>query len=174
MDELWKDIPGYEGKYQVSNLGRVRSLDRYITQIGHGGTPFTRLIRGKTLKPGKYCKSGHLSVVLGKGMPGRPVHQLVALAFYGPPPEKCDVRHLNGNPQDNRLENLAYGSRSQNILDVYDQGKAWRKLTREQAQQAKKMLREGVSCREIAEHLNVGIHTIYGIKQGRCFKWLNK
>ncbi|TLN00386.1 hypothetical protein FDZ73_19580 [bacterium] len=98
MNETWKGIPGYESQYQVSDMGRVRSVTRPITQIGRWGKPFTRVIPGRILKPGQYCKSGHVSVVLGKGTNGKPVHQLVMLTFVGPTPEGQEIRHLDGNP----------------------------------------------------------------------------
>ena len=90
MGEKWRDIPGYEGKYQASTKGRVRSLTRRVRVVAHG-TEATRVTRGRVLRPGRYCKSGHLSVVLGHGASGSPVHRLVALTFLGPPPEEFSV-----------------------------------------------------------------------------------
>lgn len=123
MNEIWKDIPNYEGEYQASNMGRIRSLDRYVRGINHySGREFRRRISGKILKPARFCKSGHVSVVLDHGNSGIPVHQLVMRAFVGEPPAGMEVLHINGNPKDNRLENLRYGTRTENILDVYYQG----------------------------------------------------
>jgi hypothetical protein len=172
MIEDWKDVPGYEGKYQASNLGQIRSLTRQITQIGSGGRPFTRTVKGRILRPGRFCKSGHVSVVLGKGSAGSPVHQLVLQTFVGPPPDGQEVRHLNGNPADNRLENLTYGSRTENILDVYKIGKAWRKLTTEQAIEIKRELRAGVSGSELARNYGVTPTTISNIKNGVNYWWI--
>lgn len=106
MIKIWKDIPKYEGKYQVSNFGDVRSYCR-------SNTP-------KILKPGR-MPQGHLSVALGRGN-SRCVHELVLLAFVGEKPHKHECRHLNGNPADNRLENLAWGTRSENIKDAVAHG----------------------------------------------------
>ena len=125
-EEIWKDIPGYEGKYQVSSLGRVKSLDRYI-RCGTGGRGMRRM-KGRILRPGPRS-DGHMSVVLGHGESGSQVHQLVMLAFIGPCPKGMEVCHNNGNPADNRLENLRYDTRTNNILDKYRQGGAHRKLT---------------------------------------------
>ena len=100
--ETWKDIPGYEGQYQISTFGNVRS--------------FRRSVAPKLLKPGR-MPQGHLSVALGRNN-SQCVHKLVLLAFVGPAPYKHDCRHLNGNPSDNRLENLRWGTRSENILDA--------------------------------------------------------
>lgn len=119
MIELWRDIPGYEGLYQASSLGRIRSLDREIIANYKNGKTQIRHYKGQILAPGRYNKDGHLSVVLGKGTSGKPVHSLVALTFIGTRPKDCDVRHVDGNPANNRLDNLMYGTRTQNILDVY-------------------------------------------------------
>ena len=106
MSEVWKNILGYEGQYQVSTLGNVRS--------------FRRSAAPKLLKPGR-MSGGHLSVALGRGN-SRCVHELVLLAFVGPAPIKHECRHLNGKPADNRLENLKWGTRSENILDAVAHG----------------------------------------------------
>lgn len=118
--EEWRDIPGYEGKYQASNLGRIRSLDRRVPCC-HGAT---RLVQGRVLKPAGSKRDPHLYVVLGHGASGSLVHKLVALTFLGPRPAGYDVRHLDGNPLNNRADNLAYGTRTENILDVYRLGRS--------------------------------------------------
>lgn len=123
--EIWKDIPGYEGKYQASSLGRIRSLDR---QIGTPGTVGCKFMKGRVLRPGP-TKDGHLYVVLGHGAPGTPVHQLIARTFIGPRPDRMDVCHNDGDPTNNRADNLRYDTRANNILDVFKNGKHWRKLS---------------------------------------------
>lgn len=172
MIEIWKDIPGHEGKYQASNQGRIRSLTREITQIGRGGKPFTRTIKGRILRPGRYCSSGHVSVVLGRGSNGSPVHQLVMLTFVGPAPLNQEVRHINGIPDDNRLENLVYGTRTENIIDVYKTGKAWRKLTGSQAAEIKIALRNGERASDLAREYDVSQQTISHIKRELIFWWI--
>jgi len=116
--ERWKDIPGYEGQYQVSNQGNVRSLDRTIWCKTH-----YRKYKGYPLAPGKFTKQGHLSIPLGKKSHGRCVHELVMLAFVGPRPLKSDICHVNGNASDNRLCNLRYDTRSENNKDVARHGR---------------------------------------------------
>lgn len=125
--EIWKAIPGFEGKYEVSNLGRVRAIPHRVRGMHKSGTRFMRVSPGRILRPGRY-KSGHVSVAIGRGN-NRLVHQLVLEAFVGPCPEGCEVLHLNGVPNDNRLENLKYGTRSENLKMDYDTGV--RKLTPE-------------------------------------------
>lgn len=170
--EIWKDIPGYENRYQASTEGRIRSIDRSIAQKSRHGTYFTRRLKGKILKPGRYCGSGHVSVVLGRGTNGKPVHQLVMLTFVGLPEKDKEVLHKDGNPTNNRLENLKYGTRKENILDNYRHKGVWRKTSQKQAEDIKRLLQQGLTAPEISRRLEVPRHTVYSIKQGRLFKWL--
>ena len=172
-EEIWKDIPGYEGKYQASSEGRIRSLDREVKGVCHyTGEPFIRRIKGKILSPGRFCKSGHVSVVLGHGTQGKPVHQLVMKTFVGEPTEGMEVLHNNGNPKDNRLQNLRYGTRTDNILDVYRQGRRWRKLSVNDVYDIRFELMCGFSGRQVADMHGVSESIISSIKRGRTYKWL--
>lgn len=108
MTENWLPISGYVGYYEISDHGRVKSLHREPYRI---------------LKPFPNG-SGHLLVDLRVAGTRRTVqvHLLAMHAFVGPPPEGMECRHLNGDPQDNRLENLQYGTRSENIHDSVRHG----------------------------------------------------
>lgn len=171
MEEVWKDIPGYEGRYQASTEGRIRSLDRRVRLVAHG-TETTRGMKGRVLRPGA-AKSGHVSVVLGHGKAGSLVHQLIALTFLGPCPEGKEVLHNDGNPKNNRLENLRYGTRTENILDVFRQGNAWRKLTIQDVYEIRKQREQGIRVKEIAQNFKVAEGTVYNILSGkRSFRWL--
>lgn len=104
--EIWKDIPGYEGKYQVSNLGNVRHLlkERRVTIIIH-----KRLLRpGKDRDYLKVALRGH-----GRSTTYR-VHRLVAKAFIGNPIGK-EVNHIDGNGKNNTVENLEIVTRLENM-----------------------------------------------------------
>lgn len=118
--EIWKDIPGHEGEYQVSDMGRVKSMPRRVRLVA-GGTETTRQVSERILRPGR-AASGHVSVALGLGN-SRLVHQLVLEAFVGPRPDRHEVLHLNHIPDDNRLVNLKYGTRSENLRMDYAAGK---------------------------------------------------
>lgn len=118
--EIWRDIPGYEGAYQVSGYGRVRSLARKVRAVGRTGTEALRSVPPRVLRPGT-LKSGHVSVAPGKGR-SRDVHRLVLAAFIGPPPPGHEVLHRNHQPNDNRLVNLKYGTRSENLKMDYAAG----------------------------------------------------
>lgn len=115
MNEKWKDIPGYEGYYQVSDLGRVRSLDRIIKVTGLG----ERLLKGRILKQHNHGTNKYLMVMLSKEAKhtNRTVHSLVASAFLGLCPGGYEVLHGRGGKLDNRLCNLKYGTRSENQFD---------------------------------------------------------
>lgn len=128
-DERWLPIAGYEGLYEVSDLGRVRSLDRV--------TPFRnsqRTLRGKVLKPqqsGRASGVRYLGVFLSKDgiVRQQKVHRLVALAFM---PEGnqdgMEVCHNDGDPYNNRLENLRWDTRSGNHNDKHRHGTDVRSL----------------------------------------------
>ena len=116
QSEEWRPILGWEGKYEVSNLGNVRSLPR-VVQRSDGET---RRLSGRMLRPGtskgrdKYlrvglCRNGELCM--------HKVHLLVAEAFIGPRPDGLVCRHLNDDPADNRVENLRWGTVSENQYD---------------------------------------------------------
>jgi hypothetical protein len=120
MKETWKPVVGRETEYEVSDLGKVRSLDRSWKQLGNGGKYYTRNQKGKMLKPG-LASSGYPTVALGRGRT-KTVHSLVAEAFIGPRPEGCEVRHKNGVRDDPRACNLEYGTRTENIYDAVKHG----------------------------------------------------
>lgn len=117
--ETWKDIPGYEGLYSVSDQGRVKSLARLV----RSGTA-TRSVRERVrhiTHPGDTYSRIRLSGG-AKGTATKLVHQLVMLAFVGPLPEGEVTRHLNSTKTDNRLINLCYGTQAENMQDAREAG----------------------------------------------------
>lgn len=113
LDFEWRPVPGFPG-YLVSNYGQVKSVERMVERAGQG----PRRVPSCILRPGP-ARSGHLTVVLGRGNT-RQVHALVLLAFVGPPPPGREVLHLDHNPRNNRLSNLRYGTRAENVQMDYD------------------------------------------------------
>lgn len=109
--EEWRDIPGYEGLYQVSNLGRVRSLDRTIIR---GGIP--RKINGTNIKQADN-RSGYMTVDLHKnGMVRRYyVHRIVASVFVDNPCNKSVVDHIDHDRGNNRYDNLRWVTQCENL-----------------------------------------------------------
>lgn len=106
--EEWRDVIGYEGYYQVSNLGRVKSLQRDTVKI---------------LKS-KPAIGGYLRVVLCKNetKKNRPIHILVAQAFIPNPENKKQVNHLDGDKKNNCMDNLAWATPAENIAHAFDMG----------------------------------------------------
>ena len=107
QEEIWKDIPGYENYYQVSNQGNVRSLDRKV---------WNRLLKGRILK--YFSSNGYKLVVLRSNNKKKTfrVHQLVAIAFLNHKPDghKVVVDHINNIKTDNNLSNLQLISHREN------------------------------------------------------------
>lgn len=167
--EVWRACPGYEGEYEVSNLGRVRSLDRNCP--GPGGKP--EFHPGKVLSPFVAKRGGYLCLTL-TNRKKRTVHSLVAEAFIGPRPPKADVMHLNGIRTDNRPENLRYGTRKENLNQTYEYGgrQASGKLSVSDVQRIRRRLSVGEAVTAIARDYGVNSAAIYHIRSGRSFAWL--
>jgi hypothetical protein len=118
-EEEWRPVVGHPS-YEVSSLGAVRSVDRTLL-CGDGRT---RRFKGRPVKGAYDKRMGYHRVMLydHAKATGFTVHSLVTEAFIGPPPPGEEVRHKNGDPKDNRLSNLEYGTRSQNMQDAVRHG----------------------------------------------------
>ncbi len=109
-EEVWKDIKGYEGMYQISNFGNVKSLERMVQ---NGKRMYRRKERLLALST-KWNRRKEVSLSLDKVKSYFLVHRLVAFAFLGDPPPRYEVNHKDGNPQNNVVDNLEWVSRSYN------------------------------------------------------------
>lgn len=166
---VYKDIPGYEGLYRVSNFGDVVSCSR-IMFTGSGKNRRSFVSKEKLLHPSD-CK-GYKVVNLRKDNKTRRfgVHQLVMWAFVGVQEKGIEVRHLNSNPSDNRLENLAYGTKSDNMQDAVKVGTLVFSRSKLSRQDVIDIAKDKRTLREIAEAFNCHIGTVQAIKTKKSFK----
>lgn len=118
-EEIWKPIVGWEELYEVSDHGRVRSLDR-TTPTKNGRTA---ILRGRVLRA-TANSNGYKIAILQSGprRSAKRVHRLVLEAFVGPCPDGMQVCHSDGNRVNNSLGNLRYGTTSENRLDSVKHG----------------------------------------------------
>lgn len=175
MKEIWKDIEDYEGLYQVSNLGRVKSLDRKVNHIFG-----ERIVKGIILKHSE--TTNYNAVMLNKEGIVRKVniHRLVAKSFIANPQNKATVNHIDGNKRNNRVDNLEWVTQSENVKHSYAMGLAnidgenhpSNKLTEADVRVIKQMLKDGVKNCEIHKIFKsvVCAGTISDIKVGKSWK----
>lgn len=167
MQEIWKDVCGYAGVYQVSNFGNVRSLDRYIK--GHKSE---FLKKGSTMKQTKRTK-GYMFVSFSheKRKLTCSVHRLVATAFIDNLEDKPQVNHIDCNKSNNSVLNLEWCTNSENQIHAFKNGLNYhnenhrkaniikgfskRKLSDEQVCEIKAMRSRGHTYREISETFSI-------------------
>ena len=115
MQKTWKSIKDFEGKYEVSNTGKVRGLDRFVFSVKGGNNKAK--IKGRLLNPYKNAH-GYLKVKLSNGRKNGKlvsVHRLVAIHFIKNPEEKPDINHLDGDKENNFPENLEWCTKKENL-----------------------------------------------------------
>lgn len=180
MEEEWRDIAGYEGLYQVSNLGRVKSLERRIPNSRGFGTRIVReMIKKQSCIEGRYCSAsfnnnGHHKTIV--------IHRIVAKTFISNPKNKPTVNHRDGNKHNNRVENLEWATYSENNRHAINDLNAKRagpkgsrsslsRLKENQVGEIKKLLKLGIYFdREIAWMFKVDRSCITSIKLGKTWK----
>lgn len=123
MEEIWKSIVETDGKYEISNFGNLRSVDRYAKVCGGG----KRLVKGQTVTPAR-CSNGYLELQASMGAKRKCllVHRLVAQYFIPNPDSLPEVNHKDENPRNNCVDNLEwctpkyncnYGTRNQRCME---------------------------------------------------------
>ena len=110
MEEIWKDIAGYEGLYQASNFGRIKTVAHWQTYSNGDRHFYKERIRVPGVGP-----TGYLSIRLGSKGRIAGVHRFVAETFLPRVPGKNDVNHIDGNKSNNRVENLEWVNRKENM-----------------------------------------------------------
>jgi len=162
MSEIWKDIPGFEGCYQASNLGKIKSLP--------GGKRKSRILNTAN----KIKNSGYHTVNLWKNgkQITKTVHKCVISAFYGIA-EGLEVNHKNDNKLDNRLSNLEWTTRALNIQqNVRLQKHNKVRLSTETVIRIRKALKSGMPSLALSKIYGVNYTTVQNIKTNKTWSWL--
>lgn len=180
QSEIWKDIPGYQGYYQVSDFGRVRSVDRLVVS----GCPWhangMRLSKGKILRQNRHL-DGRLNVGLFKeGLrEERNVHRLVLRTFVSECPDGMEGCHNDGDASNNSLTNLRWDTHQKNMDDQVIHGTRQRgekshraKLTVALIESARSASARGIRQRDIAAMIGVCQATISQALSGERWKHL--
>ena len=179
MEEVWRDIPGYEGCYQASTRGRIQSVARPVfRKDGHGGYAVWQYA-GQILRA-RSKESGHLNVSLG-GRNTKKVHRLVLETFVGPCPAGHECLHADGDPTNNNLDNLRWGTRLDNRADMRmhaqlyrrRQGATW--LSEETIRAIKRDLSapDRPVQKVLARKYGVHVNTISNINRKTTHKWVD-
>lgn len=174
MSEKWKAIIGYEGLYEISNLGRVKSVARTVTRRSKNGSPSTYTVTEKLrkIRANEYC-----SVDLSKKgiITTHKIHRLVLSAFAGPCPMGTEACHRNGDPYDNRWpENLRWATHKENEADKKKYGTYQYGEDNPHA----KLSQAGViairtskeSIKFLAEKFNISKSNVYCVRSGRTWQ----
>lgn len=169
MKERWKPVVGYEGVYEVSDRGRVRSLDRALTD--------GRWHRGRLLKQSTYGRNGPPYYRVGLSHDTRlysvTAHTLMLTAFRGPRPKGMEARHLDGNPKNNHLANLRWGTGLENSQDQRRHGTAARGSRQGSAKLSEKNVLE-IRKRYAAGELQKTLATEFKVLQQNISRIVNR
>lgn len=172
--EMWKAVPEFEKYIEVSNLGNVRTVERYVLQGKHKDRP--RLISSRLI-PIKLCREGYpiIDLSLDNKRFTKHIHQLVALVFLEAPKNgESFINHKNGIKTDNRVDNLEWCTHQHNILESYRLGLSLReekhlnsKLKKEQVLE---ILKSNESFAELGRKYGVTGECISKIKKRKTWK----
>ena len=160
MQELFLDIEGYEGLYQISNLGNVKS--------------FKSVSKNKILKP--VLRKGYATVILRKNKVNKlhSIHRLIATAFIPNPDNLPQVNHIDGNKSNNNVDNLEWCTHLENMRHAFKTGLVNRKpLTNEQKLKVSKATKEVMNRLEVKEKMKQLAKEKVGAKSARHKEVIN-
>lgn len=154
--------------YEVSDRGRVRSVSRTVhwraTRIA---AAHSRFHTGRVLRPSRKPRQGYMIVDVGRQHRAMRVHMLVARAFLGPTPSSNEVRHRDGDPENNRLTNLRFGNRADNNRDIVFHGN--RKVTVATIRSLRIRSARGWSVKRLAQAAEISTAHVWNILKRRCY-----
>ena len=173
--EIWKAIPGYDGVYEASTLGRIRTIDRMVRGV-YGSM---QIKKGRIRKP-SVAWTGYHNVTFwkdGKSIRAEMVHRVVLRTFVGPPAPGQDADHINFDRSDNRLENLRWLTRKENINHSDRAGRRKlgdrhpnSKLSCESVREIRIRRANGETQKEVGAAFGVHQWTISAIETGKSWK----
>lgn len=174
--ERWVDVPSFEGYYQVSNWGRVRSFDRRV----RFGNQY-RTVLGKILEYGRSRCGCYRMVTLNKNRTAKTIQvgRLVLLSFRGPCPPGYQVNHRDDNKENNYLYNVYYGTQAENVRDCIRNGKKPDKsgekhplarLTEKQVTRIRKRFYAGESVTNLSEEYGITSVGVWDMITGKLWK----
>ncbi len=122
MDEIWRDLKGFEEYYEASNHGRIRSKERKIEMLANGKYPCLKIKKSVILKP-RLSLGRNASAICHNGIRiDFWTHRLIAETFIPNPKNLTDINHIDGNPSNNKIENLEWCTRSENMQHAHRTG----------------------------------------------------
>lgn len=177
MNEIWKDIEGFEGWYQVSNKGQVRSLDRYVNHRSGGDRFMKGRILSHSIRSG-YCE---VSLWINGEQTGKSIHRLVAETFLPNPNDYPCVNHKDGIKTNNDVSNLEWCTYSENHIHArrtglnkyYGQSHHFSKLKKDDIPNILDSAKCGIPVKAIARKFGVSDGSIYNIVNGKTWKHLS-
>lgn len=166
-NEIWKEICGFEGLYSASNLGRIRKEPCKIYYGDHRGyREEPQKIKKQTLRP-----TGYYFVTISKERKrfGLSVHRLIAWAFLGKQENGIEVRHIDGNKKNNNINNLCYGTKSDNMRDSIKHRtfsmSEWHPCAKLTNEQVKEIKESNEYYKDIGKRFDIHPHTVHKLRR---------
>lgn len=169
VGEIWKSVDEFNGDFQISNMGRIKSM--MLVKNGKYST-------GEKLLKTAILEDGYAKVAINRSgkIKKRSIHRLMALAFIPNPDNLPEVNHINTIKNDNRLENFEWITKLGNMQHANMMGRIKKythhKITEDTAREIKIKLRDGTSVKEIVNYYNMPVSTVYGIKYNKRWGWV--
>jgi hypothetical protein len=178
MQEIWKDVVGYEGIYMVSSFGRMKSNERIVQRKKMGDY----LQKESIIEGSEYHGYKVTTIAKNKIKKHKFIHVLIAEAFLGPKPEKMEVCHNDGDRKNNAIENLRYGTRSDNVRDSIKHGTHYTPFIKKGSERSYAKINEEIakqikdseeSSYILAKKLNISRALISNIRRNKAWTHVN-